>query len=223
VLYFLRSFCNDAQGLHSTHLYYKTPFTTNKYGKNGIEDITSLPLLATKLSNAALALLTPKAGGELRVPYIMVQPMMHNRKEYKLVFFNFCFMHIANIQQKHTGETAFSFNNHSRLISFALGALRQLKAQRPETITDFLVRVDVFETNEIEFFDGDNPDFPMRDFKHWRDANGKYCRYKLVVNEFESIEANFPGKNYDNVKELIYRYWCAHMYRTLFHVVGIAK
>jgi hypothetical protein len=219
---FRRSFCNEGR-FHCTHLHYKTPFTTNKFGKNGIVSILDLPSLAVKLSNAALALLTPQTGGALRVPYIMVQPMMNNRKEYKVVFFNCCFMHIANINQRRFGEIAWSFGSHSRLVSFALDALTQLKVRRPETITDFLVRVDVFESNEVECFDETNPDFPMDDFRHWRDAEGRYCRFKLVVNEFESIEANFPGKNHEEVKTLIYRYWCAHMYRTMFEKVGVKK
>ena len=205
----------------TTRLFYKTPFTTHGKGKNGSINRYEIPLLETRLTNACLHLVTPHAGGTLRIDYIMVQPCMCNRMEYKMVFFNGVFKHIANIQEHRGSSKAFSFGNHSRHISFATNALRLLKEKIKGTISDFLVRVDVFESEIIEYFDSAASDFPLDDFKYWVDAEGKYCRFKLVVNEFESIEASFPGKCEIDVDSLIYKYWCVHLYNTLYNVIGL--
>jgi len=105
------------------------------------------------------------------VPYLMIQPCMYNRREVKIVVLNNRPLYKANIatgaQAKSKGGVNQNFsgdlNTLDALLAFAGTALEKLKATTPYAITDGLFRVDIFQT-----------------------LSGQ-----LVVNEFESLEADF--------------------------------
>ena len=83
---------------------------------------------------------------------------MSNKKEYKVVCVNgiACSLNLVN-----SVGVSFSSPPHSSLFQFCENAISLLRERRPESITDGIVRVDVFQNRE-----------------------GKY-----IVNEFESLEA----------------------------------
>jgi hypothetical protein len=105
------------------------------------------------------------------VPYLMIQPCMYNRREVKIVVLNNQPLYKANIatgaRSKSKGGFHQNFsedlNTLDALLAFAGTALEKLKATTPYAITDGLFRVDIFQT-----------------------LSGQ-----LVVNEFESLEADF--------------------------------
>lgn len=134
------------------------------------------------------------------IPYVMVQACMHNRKEYKVVMLDGVAQYVASIlnhdKRKSQGgiNKAFSFYPHARLFKFAEDAVEVAKQTIP-LISDGLFRVDIFET-----------------------INGS-----LVVNEFESLEADFPSGHLsaggsDTVNTFLISYWsrkilaCVHTY-----------
>jgi hypothetical protein len=149
----------------------KAPYTTNcqyiKFAKTigGVVD-------AIRNANDALF---------YRIPYIMIQACMSNRKEYKIVVFNQIIQYIM-VEYKHSKPSkAFSKKPHKELFSFVYEAIQDLKNDCPAFICDGLVRVDIFQN------------------KHGR----------LVVNEFESLEANYYSKHIDDMllTEKLTDYW----------------
>jgi hypothetical protein len=132
----------------------KAPFTTNcqfiRYCKDKVA-IENFIELATKKYLYIL-------------PYVMLQACMKNRKEYKVVVINQRALYLANHHKKI--GTSYSKFPHTALLNFAENAVVQLKLNCPSTITDGLVRVDIF-----------------------KNANDE-----LVVNEFESLEACYYSK-----------------------------
>jgi hypothetical protein len=129
------------------------------------------------------------------IPYLILQPRMQNRKEYKVVLLNGSVSHIAVVAGSHVGSKAYSKASHTRLFDFAEKALKVLKEVSPQTISDGLVRVDIFETQSVETF---------------TDEFGKEGkRNRWVVNEFESLEAQFTGsaKNEACVYGFLHNYW----------------
>lgn len=107
------------------------------------------------------ALSTACASYGSRIDYAMLQPCMKNRKEYKVVYYGGAARYVSNIKQKHAGERAFSATPHSSLFAFANNAVDALSAKNPTFQNDGIVRIDIFQT----------------------------CANRLVVNEFESLEA----------------------------------
>jgi hypothetical protein len=122
-------------------------------------------------------------------PYVMIQPCLRNKREYKVV-------HIPsqNIQYIAHASTpkysrAFSTSPHERILQFARQAVEHFKLMCPHAITHQLFRVDIMQTE-----DG-----------------------SLVVNEFESIDANFvpnfgasstSARSYEfRVKTFISNFW----------------
>jgi hypothetical protein len=104
------------------------------------------------------------------VPYLMIQPCMYNRCEVKIVVLNNEPLYRADIS---TGRTAKSnggirraFSDLDGLLTFARIALEKLRSSSPYAITDGLFRVDIFQT-----------------------LSGQ-----MVVNEFESLEADYGCK-----------------------------
>ena len=94
-------------------------------------------------------------------PYIMVQPCLSNKREYKVITIpSQDIIYIASA--KGTGH-AYSIAPHERILNFAKETVQYFKTSCPHAITHQLFRVDILQTR-------DN---------------------KLVVNEFESIDANF--------------------------------
>jgi hypothetical protein len=140
---------------------------------------------------------------DLQIDYLIVQPAMFNRKEYKLVFFNKTFMYIANINLHRSNELSFSKGSHARLIAFAYTAIDALATALPDAIIDGLLRVDIMETHNRESF---IPDETMSSF-NYIEENGVFYRTKIVVNEFESLQADHPGVGYYEISELLVEYW----------------
>jgi hypothetical protein len=127
------------------------PFTTNnefvKFCRTYDEILTALDLAAERYAE--------------RVSYAIVQPCMWNRKEYKVVVLGGVAQYIAKIESKPGGQRSFSLRPHTALFAFAENAVKALGRDCPSSLSDGILRVDIFQT-----FDG-----------------------RLVVNEFESLEA----------------------------------
>lgn len=115
----------------------------------------------------------------LHFGYIIMQPTLRNKKEYKLVFLNKSYRHIYFENYK---GSSFSNGNHERLIQFASDAIALLKERCNDFIVDGLVRVDIMESSIVEEF------LPPDDLLS-RAAYLNSCNY--VVNEFEGIQANY--------------------------------
>ena len=89
---------------------------------------------------------------------------MKNRKEYKVVVLNMKPVFIAyNPKCSGAQRKSFSKKPHERLFNFAKLAVERLKEKCSHSIVDGLVRVDIFQNENQE----------------------------LVVNEFESLDANY--------------------------------
>ena len=100
-----------------------------------------------------------------RIRYILVQAAMSNQKEYKLVLIGGKVLWKSVVNHTPQRLAAFSPRGHKVLIKWAENALRALHRSCPQAICDGLVRVDIFQT-----------------------ISGS-----LVVNEFESFEADVDG------------------------------
>lgn len=115
-------------------------------------------------------------------PYVMIQPCMKNRKEYKVVYIpKKNILYVANIRgaMHANGKKAFSFGNHEALFAFIKTTVEFFRAECPHAICDGLFRVDVFMNDTKEF----------------------------VVNEFESMEAGYYGKSELEVTHFLKEYW----------------
>ena len=135
----------------------KAPFTTNCESVRFPKTFDSMKKYMRALSRTYYG----------NIPYLMIQPCMYNRREYKVVALNGKPLYVANIA---TGSNKVSkpginkaFGSTNRLLEFAGEAIEQLLSNAPFAITDGLMRVDIFE-----------------------DATG--C---MVVNEFESLDASY--------------------------------
>jgi hypothetical protein len=119
--------------------------------------------------------------------YVMLQACMKNRKEYKVVMFDEKVQYLGYNPYKRKNCFAFSKRPHEKLFAFAQEALLDLKTSCNDFISDGLVRVDIFINKS-----GD-----------------------MVVNEFESLEANYHAhgiSNAENIKntiltEKLIKYW----------------
>jgi hypothetical protein len=113
-------------------------------------------------------------------PYAMLQACMINRREYKVVCLNSEPIYIAHIKTFRSGKS-FSTEPHTLLFEFVRSAIQSIKASMPGTFTEALFRVDVFKRN-----DG-----------------------RLVVNEFENMEAGFESscENEAIVHDFIRNFW----------------
>lgn len=119
------------------------------------------------------------------VPYTMMQTCLSNKKEYKLVFLNRDFSHFA--KNSSTGKAFVKTREQKDMVvRFAKEALHLLALKCPHAILDGLVRVDVMVT----------------------------CRGEYVVNEIESLEANYwsnagNGAERDDIRThgFLNQYW----------------
>jgi hypothetical protein len=132
----------------------KAPFTTNCQFIRFCKDKVAIANVIGLATEKYLYIL----------PYVMLQACMKNRKEYKVVVINQKALYLANHHRKV--GTSYSKYPHTALLNFAENAVASLKLNCPSTITDGLVRVDIF----------------------------KNAYDKLVVNEFESLEACYYNK-----------------------------
>lgn len=96
------------------------------------------------------------------LPYTMLQPRLLNMKEYKIVLTNGAFAHV-NKNASHGKAFMKTPEQKMQIISFAEDAVNILKSRCRAAITDGLIRVDIMQT----------------------------CRGHYVVNEIESLEANY--------------------------------
>lgn len=128
-----------------------------------------------------------------KIPYMMLQPTMANRMEYKVVCLGGKACFIARTGSRGSGRNAFSFGTppHSRLFAFAEASIQRIMERCPSAIVDGLIRVAIFETKD-EFLDVDGQ-----------------LKKKWVVNELEGFEAAFGsnGKNEANVNSFLKNYW----------------
>ena len=95
---------------------------------------------------------------------------MVNRKEYKVVCLNSEPVYIARIKVFLHGYS-FSFEPHEELFEFTRAAIKSLKSERPGSFTESLLRVDIFQR---------------------RDG-------RLVVNEFENLEASYTSNSFNEI------------------------
>ena len=93
---------------------------------------------------------------------------MANKKEYKVVLFNKEARYISVLPCNTIG-TAFSQKPHAKLMSLAMDVVKELASVYPNALVDSLMRVDVFQTKTGT----------------------------LVVNEFESLEADHHSPHSD--------------------------
>lgn len=104
------------------------------------------------------------------IPYVMIQAKMFNRREHKVICWNgepqfVCsFANQGSLLSKGGVNRSFTKPPHTELFLFVRAAIARVKSACPALMIDGLFRVDVFKT-----VDG-----------------------RMVVNEFESLEANFP-------------------------------
>ena len=119
------------------------------------------------------------------IPYVFIQAYLSNKKEYKIVCING--VPLYELTPKiHKNSKSFS-DVESRKY-FAQLMIEKLKEQRPEALISGLVRVDIM-----------------------------WCSYlnRMIVNEFESLEAMHDPKNSDVNNGLygnLYNYLCTHYY-----------
>lgn len=125
----------------------KLPFVTHSLGIKFTKDRSKIPSIIEYMVLKYSSF----------VPYVMVQPCVPNRLEYKVVLLD------GVPRYHHTKGSGRSFGCIDSVYSFASTALQMLKAARPATICKGLVRVDIMQ----------NP------------------RMGFVVNEFESVEADY--------------------------------
>lgn len=115
--------------------------------------------------------------------YVMIQPKMLNNYEYKVA----CFGKRARFiyeRKKASGRASGNIFSDAAIFEFAEHAIATLAESAPAAILDGLVRVDIFRTSS------NSP--------------------RLVVNEFESLEARYnnpTGENESNMDDDLNRYW----------------
>ena len=102
------------------------------------------------------------------LPYLMIQPCMYNRHEVKIVVLNNQPMYKAGISTGSSAKCKSGINkvfssDDAGLLAFASEAIAKLRETAPYAITDGLFRVDIFQN----------------------------IAGKMVVNEFESLDAGY--------------------------------
>jgi hypothetical protein len=117
-----------------------------------------------------------------RFSYALLQPCLKNRKEYKVVLLNRRALFVADISQRTRLGTNFSAPPHDALKELAERACQLLETRCAGAITEPILRVDIMET-----------------------LNG------LVVNEFESLEACYYSKKFEEnelcVRDKLRLFW----------------
>jgi hypothetical protein len=122
------------------------------------------------------------------LPYVMLQERVTHNNEVKVCFLNKRYSHIASVARSVRSFPGFF--TEAEIILFAHGALMSLTHLEDVLILDGLVRVDVFKSNQGI----------------------------LVVNELESLEADFGATNFPAVSEtehFLAEYWEQHIYECI--------
>ena len=146
------SFCNNH---HEDYGWFvKAPWTTNggfaKHAKTIDEVFLKLRLAAKEFgadeNNRAKSI----------IPYVMIQPCMRNRREYKIVCLNRVPIYITSYSKK-SGR---AFGTVEEKLAFAKLAIEILGKRIPFALLDGLIRVDIFinakgemVVNEFEGFE----------------------------------------------------------------------
>jgi hypothetical protein len=115
--------------------------------------------------------------------YVMIQPKMFNNYEYKVACFGMRAQYIAE-RKRASGKSSYRIFSDAAVMDFAEHAIATLAETNPAAILDGLVRVDIFRTSS-------NPP-------------------RLVVNEFESLEARYNstiGTNESDMDTDLTGYW----------------
>lgn len=157
----------------------KLPYTTNR---NGLKYVRSVEELFSVLWSRY-----EQFGAY--IPYVMLQPCMLNKREYKLIFLNGEFSHFG-----HNSSQGKAFltddETRERAVKFGQDVISLLKHQCSAAVTDGLIRVDIFRN----------------------------CRGNYVVNELESLEASHWGSagskgklQEDKVFVFLAEYWKAKL------------
>jgi hypothetical protein len=164
----------------------KAPYETNsqiiKFCKTKAAVAATLKSLSISLSGC--------------IPYLMVQPCLVNRTEYKVVLLAGVAAYVASINQKGHGfnNKSFSKSPHTAIKRFAESAVKMLQINNPHSICGGLVRVDIM-----------------------MNACGD-----LVVNEFESLEAAIYSSN--PTLEFKARMWLVKYWKTVLkQCVGVSR
>lgn len=125
-----------------------------------------------------------------RVSYAIVQPYMRNKKEYRVVVLGGKAEYVVNLQNGAKGvvNKAFSLAPHKGLFKFVQTSVRMLKRACPATLSDCVLRVDVFQRADL----------------------------RLVVNEFESLEARIYATKHDK-DESAAQMWVAYFWHKELH------
>ena len=149
----------------------KAPFTTN----------CDCRIFCHSLEKVMSAVSSAETRFGRQFSYLMLQPVMQNRREEKVVLFNGepCYIADKSINPTQSGS---KFADSQQLLAFAAHAVRLLKSRDRLFLCDGLVRVDLFCNSSMQ----------------------------LVVNEFESLEANYtksPFERQAKVTEQLAQYW----------------
>ena len=153
----------------------KAPFTTNCESVKFPKNFDSMQQFMGTLSRKYFG----------HIPYLMIQPCMYNRKEYKVVALNNVPTYVASITsgrgKKSAGGINQQFGDTDSLLDFAGRAIESLRLNAPFAITDGLLRVDIFQ-----------------------DVTGE-----MVVNEFESLDANYSALTHLQMAaySFLIKYW----------------
>jgi hypothetical protein len=132
----------------------KTPFTTHGSPYRGKLYCKTYVDVLKRIKH--LALLANQAGKHAvhRVPYVMIQPRIKNNTEYKVL--------VLDGRAKTLLTKAYGFKTPvQEIYEFAERVTAKLKQRYPETMTEYIIRVDLFEVegklkvNEFESFDAD--------------------------------------------------------------------
>ena len=171
------SWCNSLDSIHCHGWVVKAPFTTNSHF---VKFPKTIEIVVNIIKSSPY---NPEVGYG-QIPYLMVQPCMHNRKEYKVVLLNHVPVFATSAGNKRCSNginKSFVQTDRLDLYKFAEDQLTELKLNCPGAITDGLFRVDVLQNN-----DG-----------------------TMVVNEFESLEASYytTGNKEIAVQDFLFRYW----------------
>jgi hypothetical protein len=115
-------------------------------------------------------------------PYTMIQPCMENTKEYRVIYIpskSIQYIVSSTVGSKGYKEKAFSSPPHEELFAFVKRAFEIFNNNCFYAITDGLFRIDVFQNKNGDF----------------------------VVNELESLLADYGGSRETEVTAYLFEYW----------------
>ena len=176
----------DFLGEHTTpdqcpEYVVKLPFVTNS---EGLKFARSFP----DVFDALLIANNKYFIKQNRLPYVIIQPCLSNRKEKKCVMLNGRFHHFAKNHVKSRFQTKFAEDDD--LAKVAETYLQELVSRCPGTITSGLVRVDLMSyngaivVNEFESLEA------MYCPENNRDSGKEASAYCFLVNYWTNILSN---------------------------------